>query len=79
MVGYGGRTAIKLEWLNPDETVRCDFTNATYDINASVNANKQNGCRRTCTVKLNNDINSFPIELDNIWIGQKFKLWMEYT
>ena len=76
MVGYGCRPAIKLEWLNPDESVRCDFTNATYDINANVNVNKQNGCRRTCTVKLNNDINSFPIELDNIWIGQKFKLWM---
>lgn len=76
MVGYGCRPAIKLEWLNPDETVRCAFTNATYDINASVNVNKQNGCRRTCTVKLNNDTDSFPIELDNIWIGQKFKLWM---
>lgn len=76
MVGCGCRPAIKLEWLNSDETVRCDFTNAAYDINASVSVNKQNGCRRTCTVKLNNDINSFPIKLDNIWIGQKFKLWM---
>lgn len=70
------KPAVKVEWLNPDETVNFEFTNALYDIDARVDVNKQSGCRRTCTVMLNNDNNKFPINFNNIWIGQKFKLWM---
>lgn len=70
------RVAIKVEWLNPDETVNFEFTNALYDMNVSVNVNYQDGCRRSCTLTLNNDRNRFPINYNNIWIGQKFKLWM---
>lgn len=70
------RPAVKIEWLNPDETVKFEFTNSLYDVEANVDVNKQSGCRRTCTVKLNNDSNRFPINYDNIWLGQKFKLWM---
>lgn len=76
MVQRGCRSAIKLEWLNPDESVKSEFTNTTYDISASVDVNKQNGCRRTCTIKINNDKNLYPIALGSIWFGQKFKLWM---
>lgn len=70
------KPAVKVEWLNSDETVNFEFTNALYGVDASVDVNKQSGCRRTCTVMLNNDNNKFPINFNNIWIGQKFKLWM---
>ena len=70
------KPAIKVEWLNPDETVNFEFTNALYGVDAKVDVNKQSGCRRTCTVILNNDKNKFPINFNNIWIGQKFKLYM---
>ena len=69
------RRAIKVEWLNPDETVNFEFTNALYDINVDLSVNYQNGSRRTCTLTLNNDRNQFPVNFNNIWFGQKFKLW----
>jgi len=68
--------AIKIEWLNYDETVKFEFTNSLYDINVDLSVNYQNGSRRTCTLTLNNDRNAFPINFNNIWIGQKFKLWL---
>ena len=70
------RKAVKVEWLNPDETVAFEFTNSLYDINVDLSVNYQNGSRRTCTITLNNDRNQFPINFNNIWFGQKFKLWM---
>lgn len=70
------KCAIKIEWLNADESVKYEFTNDLYDINASVNVNYQNGSRRSCTVTLNNDKNKFPVDFNHIWFGQKFKLWM---
>lgn len=70
------RPAIKVEWLNPDESVNFEFTNALYNIDVDLNVNYTNGSRRSCTITLNNDRNAFPIDFDNIWIGQKFKLWM---
>ena len=70
------RKAIKVEWLNQDESVNFEFTNSLYDINVDLSVNYQNGSRRTCTLTLNNDRNKFPINFNNIWFGQKFKLWM---
>lgn len=70
------RQAIKVEWLNPDESVNFEFTNSLYDISVDLSVNYQNGSRRSCTLTLNNDKNQFPINFNNIWIGQKFKLWM---
>ena len=70
------RQAVKVEWLNPDESVAFEFTNALYDINIDLSVNYQNGSRRTCTLTLNNDRNQFPVNFNNIWFGQKFKLWM---
>lgn len=70
------RPAIKVEWLNPDESVNFEFTNALYNIDVDLSVNYTNGSRRSCTLTLNNDRKSFPIDFDNIWIGQKFKLWM---
>lgn len=70
------KKAVKVEWLNPDETVAFEFTNSLYDINVDLSVNYQNGSRRTCTLILNNDRNQFPINFNSIWFGQKFKLWM---
>lgn len=70
------KPAIKVEWLNPDESVNFEFTNSLYDINVELSVNYQSGSRRSCTLTLNNDENKFPINFNNIWIGQKFKLWM---
>lgn len=70
------RKAVKVEWLNPDESVAFEFTNALNDINVDLSVNYQNGSRRTCTLTLNNNRNQFPINFNNIWFGQKFKLWM---
>lgn len=70
------RQAVKIEWLNPDETVKCEMTNNLYDINVSLNVNYTNGSRRSCTLTLNNDTNTYPIDFNNIWVNQKFKLWM---
>lgn len=70
------RPAIKVEWLNPDESVNFEFTNALYNIDVGLNVNYTNGSRRSCTLTLNNDRNAFPVDFDSIWIGQKFKLWM---
>ena len=70
------RPAIKVEWLNPDESVNFEFTNALYSVDVDLNVNYTNGSRRSCTLTLNNDKKAFPIDFDNIWIGQKFKLWM---
>lgn len=70
------RPAVKVEWLNPDESVNFEFTNALYNIDVDLSVNYTNGSRRSCTLTLNNDRKAFPIDFDNIWIGQKFKLWM---
>lgn len=70
------RVAIKVEWLNSDESVNFDFTNELYDMNAGVTVNYQKGSRRSCTLTLNNDHNRIPIDFNGIWFGQKFKLWM---
>lgn len=70
------KPAVKVEWLNPDESVNFEFTDSLFDMSVDVSVNYQNGCRRTCTLSLNNDKNKFPVNFNNIWIGQKFKLWM---
>ena len=70
------RQAVKIEWLNTDESTNFEFTNLLYDINASVSVNYQNGSRRSCTIIINNNRNQCPVDPNNIWFGQKFKLWM---
>lgn len=68
--------AVKVEWLNPDESVNFEFTNAIYNMQVDLSVNYQSGSRRTCTITINNDKNKFPINFNNIWMGQKFKLWL---
>lgn len=70
------KTAIKISWLYPDETVQKEFTNDLYDMNGNLTVNYQNGARRSCTITLSNDNGKFPVDYNNIWFGQKFQLWM---
>lgn len=70
------KTAIKVSWLNSDETVQKEFTNDLYNISGNLTVNYQNGARRSCTIVLSNDNGKFPVDYNNIWLGQKFQLWM---
>lgn len=69
------KPAIKICWLNPDESVKTSFTEAMYDISGSINVTYQSGIRRTCSLIINNNKGQFPIDYNNIWIGQKFQIW----
>lgn len=70
------KTAVKIAWLYPDETIQTEFTNELYNINGNLTVNYQNGARRSCTITLSSDNNKFPIDYNNIWLGQKFQLWI---
>lgn len=69
------KPAIKICWLYPDETIKSSFTEAMYDISGSINVSYQQGARRSCSLTINNKNNKYPIDYDNIWIGQKFQIW----
>lgn len=69
------KPAIKICWLYPDETVKSSFTEAMYDISGTINVTYQTGTRRTCNLTINNKNGQFPIDYENIWIGQKFQIW----
>lgn len=70
------KTAVKISWLNADETVQFEFTNALYNMSGSINVNLQNGARRTCTITIDNNNGKFPIDYNHIWFGQKFQIWI---
>ena len=69
------KTIIKISWLNTDETVYKEFSNELFNITGSINVNYQDGARRTCTITIDNRNNLFPINVQNIWFGQKFQVW----
>lgn len=69
------KTAIRIAFLNPDETVQREITNEIYNISGNINVNYQDGARRTCTITINNANNVFPIGWNGFWIGQKFQIW----
>ena len=69
------KPAIKICWLYPDESVKLSFTEDMYDISGTINITYQTGTRRTCNLTINNKDGKFPIDYENIWIGQKFQIW----
>lgn len=68
--------AIKIDWLNPDETVQREITNDYIDMSGTLSVNMNNGSRRTCEITVDNTGGKFPIDVSGIWYGQKIKLWM---
>ena len=72
------KTAIKVSWLYPDETVQKEFTNDLYNMSGNLTVNYQNGARRSCNITLSSDNGKFPVDYNNIWLGQKFQLYPRF-
>ena len=68
------RIAVKVDWLNDDETVMFDITNDAYDMSGSINVTMQNGMRSTGVLKLNNIDNKFPVSVNGLWFNQKIRV-----
>jgi hypothetical protein len=67
---------LKLEWLNPDDTVSHEITTDLYNTNGTLNITNQNGCRRTFNLQIHNDDGRYDIDVNKIWLGQKVKLYL---
>lgn len=69
------KPAVKIEWLNADDTVQTEITNYYIDMSGTLSVNMNNGCRRTCDISLDNSNGQFNITVENIWYGRKIRLW----
>lgn len=67
---------LKLEWLNPDDTVSHEITSDLYNTNGTLNITNQNGCRRTFNLQIHNADGKYDIDVNKIWLGQKVKLYL---
>lgn len=67
---------LKLEWLNPDDTISHDITTSLYNTNGTLNITNQNGCRRTFNLQIHNEDGKFDVDVNKIWLGQKVKLYL---
>ena len=70
------KTAVKIEWINPDGTAYGNITNDVVDMSGTLSVGMENGTRRTADITLINDKDKFPIDVNNIWYGKMLKLWM---
>jgi hypothetical protein len=52
---------VRIELLNPDETVRKEITNDIWDLSGTINVNRQDGERRTCSIKIDSSGEDFPL------------------
>lgn len=68
--------AIKIDWLNRDGSVKSEISNSYIDMSGSLSINMNSGCRRSCTITLDNTHGEFPIDITGIWYTQQIKLWM---
>jgi hypothetical protein len=68
--------AIKIDWLNADDTVQFEITNDYVDMSGTLSINMNNGTRRTCELTVDNTDGQFPVSINNVWYAQKIKLWM---
>ncbi len=67
---------LKLEWLNPDDTISHEITTSLYNTNGTLNISNQNGCRRTFNLQIHNPDGKYDIDVNKIWLGQKVKLYL---
>jgi len=65
------RIAIRIDWLNEDESIAHSITEDVYDMSGSLSVQMQNGVRSTATLKLNNIDRRFPVNPNSIWFDQK--------
>lgn len=67
---------LKLEWLNPDDTIAKEITTDLYNTNGMLNVTNQSGCRRTFNLQIHNKDGRYDIDVDKVWLGQKVKLYL---
>lgn len=67
---------LKLEWLNPDDTVDYEITTDLYNTNGMLNVTNQSGCRRTFNLQIHNEDGKYNIDVNKVWLGQKVKLYL---
>ena len=67
---------LKLEWLNPDDTVAYEITTDLYNTNGTLNVTNQSGCRRTFNLQIHNVDGKYDIDVNRVWLGQKVKLYL---
>lgn len=70
------KPAIKLEWLNPDNSVKYEITNKYVDMSGTLSIGMENGTRRTADITLDNSDGYFSVDINNVWYGNRIKLWM---
>lgn len=67
---------LKLEWLNPDDTIAYEITTDLYNTNGTLNVTNQSGCRRTFNLQIHNEDGKYDIDVNKVWLGQKVKLYL---
>ena len=75
LIKRGLPTYVRIELLNPDETVRKEITNEIWAIGGTINVNKQDGTRRTCSITIDASGPDFPLNPSDFWFETKFKVW----
>ena len=66
---------VRLEWLNPDGTVRQAIT-GDFIAQGTLNVNFNNGVRRTATITIDNQNNRYNFNINQLWFNQQFRLKM---
>ena len=59
---------LKLEWLNPDDTIAYEITTDLYNTNGMLNVVNQSGCRRTFNLQIHNVDGKFDIDVNKVWL-----------
>lgn len=67
---------LKLEWLNPDDSIAYEITTDLYNTNGTLNVTNQSGCRRTFNLQIHNVDGRYDIDVNKVWLGQKVKLYL---
>lgn len=66
---------VRLEWLNPNETIR-EVITENFIEQGTLNCNLQNGIRRNASIRIDNYRNQFGFNTNQLWFNQKFRLRM---
>lgn len=75
LIKRGLPTYVRIALLNPDETIRKEITNDLWSISGTINVNKQDGTRRTCSITIDASGPDFPLNPSDFWFETKFKVW----
>ena len=62
---------LRLEWLNPDDTIAYEITTDLYNTNGTLNVTNQSGCRRTFNLQIHNADGKYDIDVNKVWLGDR--------